>query len=383
MKKKVGVITLYNNNNNYGGIAQSYAIQRYIESIGYECSIINYKRSRKGVFTIPQTQLTGVKRIKNALVRRIEMVGDVFLKNKIELRKICFAKSREVIPHTDVYDEENIQNCNKEFDIFISGSDQIWKPFVLQLPYVLNFVDSKKTKISYASSISQTELSDKYGCFMKKYLEEYKAISVREKDAKDYLEKTIGRKVEWVVDPVLLLSSNEWKEVCNEERIIKEDYIFCYLLGDRKEEREWAKKISKINKKKLVVFSHVEGHCRLYDIGFGDISIYEAGLPEFLSLIRDASCVITDSFHATVFSFLFEKQFYVLPRRNKNSDENMETRLTSVLTQMNLLERKISDTLEVAGNIEENYIDYIHLKSNIKTQIEFSKDFLRENLEEK
>ena len=177
MKKKVGIMTLYNNNNNYGGIAQSYAIQRYIESIGYECSIINYKRSRKGVFTIPQTQLTGVKGIKNALVRRIEMVGDVFLKNKIELRKICFAKSREVIPHTDVYDEENIQNCNKEFDIFISGSDQIWKPFVLQLPYVLNFVDSKKTKISYASSISQTELSDKYGCFMKKYLEEYKAIS--------------------------------------------------------------------------------------------------------------------------------------------------------------------------------------------------------------
>ena len=381
MKKRVGVITLYNNNNNYGGIAQSYAIQKYIESLGYECYIINYKRSREGVFKIPQIQWAGIKRIKNAIVRRIEIVGDFCLKNKIESRKKYFSISREMIPHTVVYEESDIQNCNKDFDIFISGSDQIWKPFVMQAPYVLNFVNDEKIKISYASSISQTELSDEYGSFMKKSLKGYKAISVREKDAKKYLEKELERTVEWVVDPVLLLSSDEWRKVCKKERIVKEEYIFCYLLGDRKEEREWAKKICKINKKKLVVFSHVEGHCRLYDIGFGDIRIYEAGLAEFLALIRDAACVITDSFHATVFSFLLKKQFYVVPRKNKNSNENMSSRLTSVLSQMNLLDRMIDITSDKVDIIDNDYIDYNNISPKIEKQIEFSKSFLKKNLE--
>ena len=141
MSKRVGVITLYNNNNNYGGIAQSYATQKYISSLGYECSIINYKRSKIGVFQNPSIKLKGWKRIENAMVRRVEMIGEYLLRDKIETRKQYFAKSREQIPHTKVYDESNIAECNKEFDVLISGSDQIWKPYVMQLPYVLNFAE--------------------------------------------------------------------------------------------------------------------------------------------------------------------------------------------------------------------------------------------------
>lgn len=380
MNKRVGIITLYNNNNNYGGIAQSYATQKYISSLGYDCTIINYKRSKTGCFNIPTIKLKGWKRIINAVVRRIELVGEYFLCDKIETRKQYFAKSRDMIPHTKVYDESNIQKCNNDFDVFVSGSDQIWKPYVMQLPYVLNFVESNKVKISYASSISQTNLSNEYAFFMKKHLESYTAISVREVDAQEYLSSVTGRMVKWVVDPVLLLSEDEWQELCVKRRLVDEPYVFCYLLGDRKEERKWVERFSKINKRKLVVLPHVEGRCRIFDIGFGDLGIYNAGVPEFLTLIRDADYVVTDSFHAVVFSYLMKKQFFALPRRNKNSDENMSSRLTSVLTQMGLLHRMIDIGKSAPDLAESNHIDYNNLDSKIEEQIELSKQFLKTNL---
>lgn len=382
MNKRVGIITMYNNNNNYGGIAQGYALQKYISARGYDCKLINYRRSSKGAFVILPVRLKGIKRIHNAIVRRCEMVGEKLLVKKIDTRKRYFAISREEIPHTELYTEETIKSCNSEFDVLVSGSDQIWKPFVMQLPYVLSFAAPGKTKISYASSISETHLPDTYGLFMKKYLSDYKAISVRERDAKEYLCAQTGREIEWVVDPVLLLSAEEWKSKCLNSRIVNEPYIFCYLLGDRKEERVWAEKVAKENNMKLVVFPHVEGRFRFHDLGFGDISIYEAGLSEFLTLILYAECIITDSFHATVFSYLLHRQFYVLPRRNKNNKENMSSRLTSVLSQMGLEDRLIDISKRKKTLIQNNLIDYTQTNSKIEAQIRMSKEFLKKALEE-
>ena len=168
--KKIGIITLYYNNDNYGGIAQAYALNKYIQKLGMESELISYKRS-------PVKTLSIKERIKNEgffsfFRTKFEMLPSKlklkvatkyavfryqrFLQEQILLRKKAFARSREIIPHSKVLTENTIKECIGKYDIYISGSDQIWKPGVLQPPYVFEFLPREYKRISYASSITVT-----------------------------------------------------------------------------------------------------------------------------------------------------------------------------------------------------------------------------------
>ena len=389
---KIGIITLYFNNDNYGGIAQAYALNKYIENLGYSSEVISYKRTP---VHIPGTR----ERIKNegliSVVRsKMEMLPEkiylkistryavkkygVALKEKIELRKDAFKRSRELVRHSNVYTEDTIHNCIGEYDCYVSGSDQIWKPGVLQPPYVFEFLPDKYKRISYASSITVTEYPREYGNFMKKCLSRYTWISVRESSAKNYLENLLHRSVEVVVDPTMLLDKDEWESIISNQ-IIKEHYLFAYLLGEDHKQRKQITQYAKERKLKIVTLPHVEGKVRASDIGFGDYQLYDVDLPAFLSLIKYADCVCTDSFHAVVFSNILETDFIVFERVILSKKANMNSRLDTLLDMLGEKNKMIYKNKAVMdANVQP--ANFNEAKERLREKVNQSKQLLNSAL---
>ena len=390
--KKIGIITLYHNNDNYGGIAQAYALNKYIQNQGYDSELISYKRS--GVH-IPNLKERIKKEGVVSVVRsKLEMLPDKLyfkfttkyatkkygaeLESKILLRKEAFLRSRELANHSEVYTENTIQECVGKYDLYISGSDQIWKPGVLQPPYVFEFLPEKYKRISYASSITVTEYPEEYGEYMKKYLSLYEWISVREKSAKSYLEALLQRTVDVVVDPTMLLDEEEWGKI-TKERIIKERYLFAYLLGADPDQRRRITAYANKHNLKIVTLPHVEGKLRSTDIGFGDYQMYDVDLSDFFSLIKYADLVCTDSFHAVVFSNIFETDFLAFDRIILSKKANMNSRMDTLLGMLGQSNKFIRKKTPITDN-NLVPIDFVKAKEELRKNVERSKTLLNSAL---
>lgn len=357
-RKRIGITTLYHNSENYGGLAQAYGLYKYLDNLGYDVKIIDYVPYKKAKSLKERI----AKRINfnNGFLSFLKGIGwtirwlwnDIVIKkfnrkkykaysSNILLRKNALANFRDAISHTKLVDKESIFQINNDFDVFISGSDQIWKPSVVQDAYVLKFAEGK-TKFSYSSSITTTNICDDevYSAYMKQALSDFKAVSVREEASRDELQKIIGRPVEWVVDPTILLPRENWEELCSEP-IVKEKYIFAYFLGKGSKQKEKVERIAKDNNLVIVNLPFVAGEYNKADETFGDIKLFDVGLGEFFSLIKNAECVFTDSFHAVCFSWIFKTRFYVFDRDVGFDGTKMSSRIDSILKLMNLEDRKI------------------------------------------
>lgn len=379
--KRIGIITLYNNNNNYGGMAQAYALQKYIENLGYECQVINYRSETSTIFGAPTVHFSFGERVINKIVWILTGWLTQQNKDNFSIRYSAMEDFRKSIPHTEEYVDDEVKKCLADFDVFVSGSDQIWKPLVVKGPFVLDFVPDSKTKISYGASIAQKELPDKYGKFMQQSLRSYKYISVREKNAQEYLTKLLERPVDWVVDPVLLLDASAWKSMAA-KRQIESRYLFCYFLGESRKERKEAIIFAQKKGLKIVTLPHLLGRCRICDVGFGDIQLYDVGFEKFLSLIKNADYIFTDSFHAVVFSYIFMKNFVVFERVDYGSRENMISRVLNILELMGLKERFIDEATQ-QSILDLGEIDYTSIKSDkLQNKIQYSRKRLAEELAE-
>ncbi len=375
--KKIAVITLYHNNNNYGGIAQAYALQKFLQNSGYNCEMLSYRRSDFGYFNIPKKKLSTFEFAGKAAQRVIERIFCKFIRGKKEMRNSAFGNSREIIPHSQIYTEETISAANDSYDIFISGSDQIWKPRVMQLPYVLSFVNNDKIKLSYASSIAQSGLSDEYGSFMKEHLSSYKMLSVREQEASAYLSGLLSREVYWTADPTLLLDRSEWESIIPSERKITAPYVFAYFLGDSRKQRKYAERFARENNLRLVVMPHLVRGFQMEDILWGDVRDYDSDLGDFLNLVRGAETVITDSFHAVVFSYIFGRSFAVFNREQKWSSEDMSSRIKSLLYSMGQ-QGRLYDSFP--KHLETGAVDYSANDSKLRAKIAESRKLLLDTL---
>ncbi len=391
VKKDVGIITLYYGNNNYGGLAQSYALYKVVTMLGYDAELISYKRTMQAAAPVRASLLEKIRRNsvsglcdryyrkgKEKIERKLEQDCADQLKKRGEMLEIF----REWIPHSPVYTKETIGQCRDRYETFISGSDQIWKPGVADEAFLFSFLDDQPDKhiISYASSVAVQEFPDGYLDFMEKELKKYSCISVRESVTAEAFSKALNREVVRVTDPTLLLSREEWEKV-TAERQIKESYIFCYLLGNDKKQRKKAEQIAREQKKLLVTIPHIKNgnsfHFRLEDKDFGDCQLFAVGMEEFFSLIKYADMVITDSFHATVFSTVFERPFWVFERTAKTKKTEMNSRIHE-LTQMLGLERRILKS-ELPEQIEEP-VDFVMARKKIQPEIERSRQFLENAL---
>lgn len=385
--KKVGIMTIYYNNDNYGGIAQAYALNKYLSDLNYDSEIITYVRNKResNLTTKNSTVKYIIKRAKNKIIDKciyspIEKIIEKRYIELLEQRHKKLQDFRNNIKHSLIYYSDNIDEIKDKYDVYITGSDQTWNPGCIDKGFVFDFLDNEKYNVfSYAPSIAIDEFSENYIEYMKRVLKKYKFISVREEKSRDNLKKYINRDIEWVVDPTMLLAKKEWDALAT-ERKIKEKYIVSYILGNSKKQRRKVERFAKEKGLKLVTIPYIKNGSqfkfKLVDYKFGDEQMIDISFGDFLSLIKYAEYVITDSFHAVSFSYIFEKEFFVI---NRDSVISTNSRIDSILKILGLPERFITDK---KIPLYTKKIDYAVINKNANIMIDKSKKYLKIALNE-
>lgn len=342
---KIGIITHYYNSRNYGGNLQAYALCSVLRGHGYDAEQIAY--DKKGDTLTENKGTVGVKRILRGIQSRIKKAGSDWrlrqMRAGLDRRHEAIRRFNEdEIPHSRIcYRKENIAAANQEYDVFITGSDQVWHPKALCGAYFLDFAEDDKVKLSYAASVAADHLTAQMQERFRMYLASFDAVSVRERDAVGLIGPLSPKAVHWVLDPTLLLEREQWDELCAERRIA-EPYLFCYFLGDSSGERKLAAEYAAAHGLRIVTIPHLDGKFKESDVGFGDHQLYDVSPGDFISLIKNADCIFTDSFHGTVFSIIYEKEFFAFQRSGYQS---MSGRLYT-LTELIGAEARFCDTPE-------------------------------------
>lgn len=380
--EKVGILTLYTNNYNYGGILQSYALCKTINDMEKECKVIAYSGNRNIVYKSIKDRIKQYN--LNEIIEKIkERIVEKSFGSKIELtiskrKKLFDMFCEKYIPHTKEYADLNINELNNEFDYFVSGSDQVWNPNCALGIFLQDFVDESGKKISYAASISRNDLSEHERSIMIPLIQDFKSISVREVTGKKLLEKYGIKNVSVVIDPTMLLTTDKWNNVIDDP-VEKEPYVFCYFFSDSKEYR--AKINSFCNKKglKLLFIPYAKQKYRINDsIGKG-LFVNEVGPSQFLGLIKNAEYVFTDSFHGLVFSILFNKKFIVFERDKNSNSTSKNSRIYDLLKLVSLEKRLIYENTDFRDIIDED-INYEKIESILNNERQKALLFLKESL---
>lgn len=360
---------------NFGTFLQAYALQQVISDLGYDVSILDdsqiLEESKKGT-----KEKNIVFRLLLALKFRLAYFLQ-YIRNK-RYFKLCRKglKLYDGFLNTYLKVDKNtlpLTNLDNRYDIFVCGSDQIWFPsLAIFSPYYYLSFTSKK-KVAYAPSIGLTKYPENFIPMVKPLLDRFDALSVREKEGADALKSFLRREVEDVLDPTLLLSIDIWSKLLLPCSFFVGEYIFCYLLSYNEDYMKYVREFASRKKLPIVVFALEH---RNWD--FGDVMM-AGGPQEFLTAIRDASFVFTDSFHGTIFSLHFKKKICVFKRFEDNDSNNQNSRIINLLKLVKLEDFFIgrSDLWKV-----ENLplIDYKAVHAAIQQERDKSIAYLRDSL---
>lgn len=388
---KVGIMSFYYQSTNFGGNLQAYALVKVLCSLGYDAEQVCYRMENWRTIDAPETPLKRIreltpKRVVYAIARRMHkrywrVVGkEEKWRNAKYVRMSAFYNFNQVlIRHSEeVYDDSNIIDTNNIYDIFITGSDQVWNPDCYLQPFYLDFVQPSKKKIAYAASLAKDKLSEKELTVFREFLKTFDAISVREKVGAELLKDVSPVKVFHLLDPTLLLDGSEWERLCEADSI-NDNYIFCYFLGSNTKVYHSIKKFARDKHLKIVNIPYMANTYFWNSEHLGDISIIDAGPHKFLTLIKNAEYIFTDSFHAIVFSWLFKKQFFVF---NRDMQHDINERIYDFLGLVNLVERfcdtNKKEKCEYFLNLNE--IDYGADFKEFEDMKKLSVEFLKLNL---
>ncbi len=374
MKNKVCIATWYHSNN-YGTCLQAYALKKIIENLGYQVYMLE---SVKGYYKTPFR----LNWLENKLVRKIEFYrkknknkhSHIENNNEIKQQRINEFVS-ENFNTLDIRGKNDWNVVNNEFVCFVSGGDQIWNPYYLHRKFLLDFLyrNEKIRKISYATSIGVTSIPKRYINVYKELWCNYDEISVREESAAYIINEVSKRKAYVVADPTLLLGCDSWNRFADSSKAqypVNYEYILCYFVGDKNEYWGYVEKLQHLTKLRVVVIPLNIDENNYY-------SIRDAGPKEFVNLIRHARIIVTDSFHASVFSILYHKEFYVLKRFEDGTETSQNDRLYHLLSICDLTDRIIVQTDEV----NRSSIDYDNVDGFLKSYCSFSRAFLERNIE--
>lgn len=374
--KKIGIITIYNGSINYGGNLQSYALTKrllndnYIaEQISFNPKSISVRKNSlfKKIMNLPKILSNIIKLKKSSSVNTI--------------KKLAFENfNKRIIPHSEkVYNRENINECVENYDAFITGSDQVWNFAWYNPEFFLDFVPSSKKKISYSASIGRDSLTEEQKEVFKNSLKDFDAVSVREPSSIKLIEDLSPVPVVSTLDPTLLLEREDWDKVSS-KRLIEEDYIFCYFLGNYKKTRKLVNEFAKKYELKIAFIPYMSG-VALSDGKFGDYRLVDASPEDFISLIKHAKYIFTDSFHAVVFSHIYGKEFFVF---NRDKRALMNGRIKDITSLFACQERYCDTNEKMALSYIEGLspLDYTRETDEFLTKKRESIEFLENNLKD-
>lgn len=320
---RIGIFT-YHRAHNYGAVLQCYALQTYLRTLGHDVFVVDYKPSyfNYGLFVWYKWISANPVKLFHKIRHQLKTFG---LQHK---RYVGFNNFIEnfISPY-----DLDLQNTNSGVDCFIFGSDQIWRKNgdVFDPVFFGDFKAAKNAKlISYAASMGLDALTKDEGKQIAEWLSHFDSLMVRETSLQSLLSPLTEKNINVVVDPTLLLSSNEWDKIAQRPPINK-PYVLVYQVIDNPATLQIAQKAAKsTNAEVIVLASKVDSKEANYKI------IYDATPQEFIGWIANATMVVTTSFHGTAFSIIYRRPF-ISVKQNRPSD----LRISSILEAFELRER--------------------------------------------
>lgn len=305
MKNKIGIVTVYGENN-FGNKLQNYASVKLYSNLGFEVETLKVTQSR---------MVLGKKdRIKCSIKKIIKYIPKYNYLNYQLLKEKKFRKFSE--RELNLVGNYNTKSINKDilekYNYLSVGSDQVWNDtdFDTNDMNYFSLLDIKTPKIiALSPSLGKTSLFENNAEILRKALMNYTAVSCREQQGADYIEELIGKKCKVLVDPTMALSIDDWISVEKKpDWYDGKRYTFSYFLGGIGDNIDFITGICDKNK--------------IYNINILDKKsrAYNTSPEEFIYLIHNSEIVFTDSFHACVFSIIFNKDFVVFKRKNQESE---------------------------------------------------------------
>lgn len=331
----IGVLT-FQQAINYGAILQLYALQKSVKNLGVEVEIINY------ISPVLKEDYKLV-RFRNGIKNFIASLISLRLFNNKKKKFDRFIKEYMCLSES-VFQKNELHILSQKYDYVIAGSDQVWNYQITNndSTYLLDFVDCSK-RVSYAASFGLSDIPLPMREIYINLLQEFKYITVREKQGAELIENLCRKNVPVVLDPTLLLNKQDWNAITS-KLSVKKTKIVVYTLFRSDLLFEYALELSKKTGLEIAVINP-----RVRNI-FSKTSMYDSGPEEFVDLIMNAEYVLTNSFHGTVFSINFNKKFLVELPKGEGAQRN--SRIVNILEVLRL-ENRCVDTLD----LEKMYAD--------------------------
>ena len=331
--RKIGIVTIVDYTN-YGNRLQNLALTRLLEEQGF--TVINdivvytkeeYVERTNGIVKKALKKSVPISVLKSRIAPEQYKMDSLMRRREMRFREFSSRNIKTVDPIIcENLDEAVCILEELEIDFYIAGSDQIWNPdYVTQMYGFLPFAPEDK-RFSFAASFGVDSIPDEKKEMFRAGLSGMKYISLREEKGVELIKELTGRNADLTPDPTLLLERGEWEKIAAEpDFTLNEDYICTYFLGEVPEA--------------VRLFVKEKGLC-VYNLNRKDDErLFTIDPGEFLYFIRNARFVLTDSFHAVVFSVLFHKEFYVFEREQKGV-RSMFSRIDTVLAMTGLENRR-------------------------------------------
>lgn len=354
--KKVAVIT-FHRHNNYGAVLQCYALQQALKKLGYIPSVIDYRcRVDESPLSLEAIKKRGFRKCIISILGKISRIP----------RYYAFYIFRKRLNMTEKLYKHELYKISDCFDCYLAGSDNIWNAQItgLDSAYFLDFVENRRKRNTYAASFGSDQIPEELADTYNRHLSGIHTFLMREKSGVGLVAKICGKKGQQVLDPTLLLNSEEWNQLIEPEAV-KERYVLAYQLVPSKLFLQKADRIAKQLNCKLVMVPFAQGmfiKCQNKP-GMGPV--------EWLSAIRNAEYIVTDSFHGCVFSIIFHKPFNVVVSQ-------LGTRIYSLLDMFDLQDKIIKQGME---HIDMCDIDYNKVDRILEREREISLQYLRDIIE--
>ena len=331
-EKKIAIMTWYQYVN-FGTALQASAMHHVISGLGYKPDLVRYQHRRSaGSNDLSGLAKRAVKKLchpNSATYKSKERDGlfAAYLDQRITLTEECRSYAE-------------LRGLNGSYDAFVCGSDQIWSPLGYDANYFLQFVTDTRRMVAYAPSMgpAKTEhpvLREK----LARHISRFRHLAVREQQAAEFIRQLTGQDARVVLDPTLLMDAAQWDAYCNvpTQSPLSEPYMVCYFLGEPEKYQNYVNQLSKALNLPFYVIpvkkSQKNGKNALP---------FSVGPAEFVSLIRHASYVCTDSFHGMAFAVNYGVPFSILKRFSEKDPQNQNSRIINLLGLLQL-EHRLAD----------------------------------------
>ncbi len=330
---KIGILT-FHNAYNYGAVLQAYATQEFVRSLGHEVEVIDYhNKNVDWHYDMRKFRIRGF--LRSTYRFPLYLIEKYFFWQRRKAYHRFF--NEHMYLSKESYSEgENISLLG--YDAILIGSDQLWNKRLtkgLDKVYWGQFKALPNTRVAaWSVCMNNIDLTEEDKSQIKEFLKNFTAISVREKSLQSFLQDLTDQTIWHTLDPTLILPSSQWVDLCHPVK--ESNYIAVYAVRKEKETVAFARKLAKQQGKKLII---IRSYCRWY---LSAENKEYCGPAEFLSYIKNADYVVTSSFHGTVFSLLFQRQF-VCPRLDGN------VRIEDLLSTAGLSNRMVDNWRETCS----------------------------------